>query len=330
MWATTRELERRLVAEPAITGVTLTSQLPRTTHRRLWIETDSGGAAVPPSNRGHSVTSAWVDQDYFDVLGAPILAGRGFHSGDLENDARVVVVNQSFVDRVLGGRNALGRRIRFDGDGPRPWYEIIGVVKDLGMVGEDPHNRAGLYRAASTASAPPMYMALHVRGDAATFAARLRAIASAVDPTLRLHQILPLDTVDSSLGLEVNLLLKLLVGLSIVALVLSLAGIYAVTAFTVSRRTREIGIRVALGADRRRLVVAIFARPVAQVAIGILAGGWMTGMLTYGIMPDALWPNGVLAVATYAALMMGVCMLSCVVPTRHALRIEPTEALRAE
>jgi putative ABC transport system permease protein len=330
MRATSRELERRLIAEPAIAGVTFANRLPRTYHPQRWVETDSGGAAVPPSSRGHPVTNATVDLDYFDVMGAPILAGRGFHSGDLKDDTRVVVVNQSFVDRVLGGRNPIGRRVRYDGDGPRPWYEVVGVVKDLGMVAEDPRNGAGLYQPAAAADAPPMHMAMHVRGDAGSFAARLRTIAAGVDPTLRLHQILPLDAVGSSRGLEVNFLFKLLVGLSPIALLLSLAGIYAVTSFAVARRTREIGIRVALGADPRRVIAAIFARPLTQVAIGIMAGGWMTGMLTYGIMRDALWPKGVTVVALYAFLMMGVCMLSCIVPTRRALRIQPTSALKAE
>ncbi|MEX2284333.1 MAG: ABC transporter permease [Gemmatimonadota bacterium] len=343
--ATSRELERRLVAEPAVAGVTFTNRLPSTYHPQHWVETDPGGAAVPQSSRGHPITNARVDLDYFDVLGAPILAGRGFHSGDLEGaqnltglvvggsvqaESRVVVVNQSFVDRVLGGRNPLGRRVRYDGDGPRPWYEIVGVVKDLGLVADNPDNGAGLYHPVAAAFAPQMYMAIHVRGEAASFAPRFRTIAAAVDPTLRLHEILPMDTVGSSQWLELNFLFKLLVGLSAIALILSLAGIYSVTSFTVSRRTREIGIRVALGADPRRVIAAIFARPVAQVAIGILAGGWMTGMLAYGIMRGALWPKGVVVVVVYAALMMGVCMLACVVPTRRALRIQPTEALRAD
>jgi ABC-type antimicrobial peptide transport system permease subunit len=121
---------------------------------------------------------------------------------------------------------------------------------------------------------------------------------------------------------------RLAVLTSCVALLLSLAGIYAVMAFTVARRTREIGIRVALGANARRVAFATFRRPLAQVALGVLAGGAVTGAVSFSIMGRSIWPRGAALVLAYAALMMGVCMIACVVPTWRALRIEPTEALR--
>jgi ABC-type antimicrobial peptide transport system permease subunit len=115
---------------------------------------------------------------------------------------------------------------------------------------------------------------------------------------------------------------------SAVALLLSLTGIYAVMSFTVSRRTREIGIRVALGADPRRIVSAIFRRPLAQVGLGITVGGVLVTAFSFGVMRGALWPTGAAFIIAYAVLMMGVCALACIVPTRRALGIEPTEALR--
>ncbi len=115
----------------------------------------------------------------------------------------------------------------------------------------------------------------------------------------------------------------------------SLAGIYAVLSFTVARRTREIGVRVALGADPRRLVIEIFRRPLTQVGIGIAVGAALIYLgadvlsrTEFQSAPISLSPGQVALLVVYAAFMLGVCLLACVVPTRRALGIQPTEALR--
>ena len=123
-----------------------------------------------------------------------------------------------------------------------------------------------------------------------------------------------------------------------VALLLSLAGIYAVLSFTVARRTREIGVRVALGADRRRVLTAIFRRPMTQVGLGIAAGAALIALGAAGLSRTYQfqhWPGGLAAgqvalLVAYAAFMLGVCLLACVVPTRRALRVEPIVAMRVE
>ena len=334
----TAELERRVASEAGVTGVTFVDRLPRTYHPPRRIEMD-GPVAAPDSQAGPRVSPASVDIDYFDVLEAPVLAGRGFTAGDLGGDARVVVVNQSFVQRVLGGRNAIGRRVRFqnteDSDArrsgapkPGPWYEIVGVVRDLGIIADDPANAAGLYFAATPGTALPVQMLVHVRGDPRSFSPRLRTLATAVDPTLWLHDIMPLNRVGTAMWMEMAFLFRVLTVVSALALLLSLAGIYSVMAFTVSRRTREIGVRVALGATRRRVVSTIFARPLTQVASGLVGGTGLVFVLTQAVM--GLSGKEVVLVTAYMVLMMAVCLLACVVPTRRALRVEPTTALRTD
>jgi putative ABC transport system permease protein len=137
-----------------------------------------------------------------------------------------------------------------------------------------------------------------------------------------------LDKAGASMWLESQFLYRLLAIVSGVAILLSLTGIYSILAFTVSRRTREIGIRVALGADARQIVYAIFSRAIAQVGIGVAAGGALVFVLTK--LVSGLAAKDILAVLAYMVLMMGVCLLACFVPTRRALRVEPTEALRTE
>jgi hypothetical protein len=172
----------------------------------------------------------------------------------------------------------------------------------------------------------PLHIAVHVRGgDAAAFAPRLRAVAAAVDPTLRVDAVARMDTL-SDPGLEFAAFwVRLLAVVSAVAMLLSMAGIYAVMSFTVARRTREIGIRAALGASRWRVVAAVFARPLAQVGLGIVAGGVLTAM-----MGDSATPAALAGALGYAVLMLGVCLLACIVPTRRALQVQPAEALRTD
>jgi ABC-type antimicrobial peptide transport system permease subunit len=128
-------------------------------------------------------------------------------------------------------------------------------------------------------------------------------------------------------------------GLTAIALLLSLAGIYAVLSYTVARRTREIGVRVALGASSRRIIASIFRRPLTQVTIGVVAGTILVGVAAVGIQnttqfqgirPPGLTVGEVLLLVAHATVMLAVCLLACIVPTWRALRVQPTEALRTE
>ena len=163
-----------------------------------------------------------------------------------------------------------------------------------------------------------------------SFAPRLRELAAAVDPSLALFTPRTLDALEADNEKFQAFVFRIILGVSTMALLLSLAGLYSVMSFTVSRRTREIGIRVALGSDRRRIVTSIFARPLRQAVLGVTLGALVTTWLVYMIYRDAMGLTHVALVTGYAVTMLGVCLLACVVPTRRALGIQPTEALRAE
>ena len=182
-----------------------------------------------------------------------------------------------------------------------------------------------------------MFMVVHASGDPMTLGPRIRELTAAVDPMLRLSDMIRLDQVEDSLLWVLNMWIKLSVLLAAIAVLLSLAGIYAVLSFTVSRRTREIGVRVALGASRKRLIVAIFKRPLINVTLGVIAGAAIILMLAFlanegdgGLARVEYSVANLATLLAYSILMLGVCLLACVVPTRRALAVEPTEALRAE
>jgi predicted permease len=357
--ASLEAVRQRVAAEPGVLGVTFVDRLPREGHVEYDIEleddppgaTGRGGAAQSPGAMHplREVQTARIDLAYFDVLKAPILAGRGFTTGDLGPGARAVIVDRGFVDQVLRGRSAIGRRVRFAEDqrgrrtipdANRPWFEIVGVVPELGMGAPTQMGRAaGLYLPSPAGREGAVDIVVHVRGDPMSLAPRLRAIPAAVDPTLRLSELQRVDQVTSGMLWFIGLWFRLTLVLIGIALLLSLAGIYSVLSFTVARRTREIGVRVALGSDRRHVVAAIFRRPLTQVGLGVAAGGALIGLValllsTGGLEDGKFKPTFTLgqvaALVVYAAFMMGVCLLACVVPTRRALGVEPTEALRVE
>jgi putative ABC transport system permease protein len=187
---------------------------------------------------------------------------------------------------------------------------------------------------------PWAYMVVHASGDPLALGTRVRELATAVDPALRLTDVQRLDETAQGMLWIVRLWLRITLGLTAVAILLSLAGIYAVLSFTVARRTREIGVRVALGAPRARVVTAIFRKPLTQVAAGVAVGVTLVSVAAFflvGHQPDGNPRTGdgltlvhVALLVTHAVLMLGVCLLACVVPTRRALRVEPTVAMRVE
>ena len=324
------ELRLRLEAESGVRAVTLANRFARMSHPQSAIEVETDGDLAPP-RIAPRVGTASVAPDYFDALDTRVLAGRGFNSGDADSAPGVVIVNQSFVARVLAGRNAVGRRVRYapppgrDADAePEPWYRIVGVVPDLAMLAEDSLDGAGMYHPLSQRPAYPVYVSGDVGGDAHLFASRLRTLAESVDPALRLDEILPLDRVGGSLMLELTLTSTIVTGVGTLAILLSLAGIYSVMAFRIERRTREIGLRAALGADRLRIIIPMLKPVFIQVGLGISFAVGIVFLL--GVAQSA---RGAAIVATFAVFTLVSSILACAVPIRRALRVEPTEALRA-
>ena len=342
---TVTELSRRVAAEPGVLGVTFADRASVVELERRRVQVD--GLAVPePAQREEPIAGpVQVAADYFEVLGLDVRAGRDFRPSDAGTPA--VIVNQAFVEQVLAGRSALGQRVRYvprDATPDEPsaearWYEILGVVSDFAVPSTATLRRAArLYHPIEPTSSWPIYMLVNTAGASDTFAHRLRAVAAAVDPTLQLHELMPLEDVSRGALRWMSFLSRITLLIGGIALLLSLAGIYSVMSFTVARRQREIGVRVALGASSGRVASAIFRQPLTQVGVGLTAGSVIAALLAAvefaqlegGTPTPGAVAAGGLLLAGYAALMVAVCLLACVVPTLRALRVQPTEALRAE
>jgi putative ABC transport system permease protein len=331
-----RALADRLRQDPGVLDVTYADQMPQGTRGRNLIKMDPGPAAEQSQRcpEGfHCVGFVSVDPRFFDVVDAPVIRGRALTTTDAEQRTRVVLVNQTFVDEILRGSNPIGRRFRFPSRSEPTadsWYEIVGVAPDLSVseTGTS-YERTRIYQTALPRGMRQLRVAIHVRGDPQRFAARLRELAQATDPALRVIDPTPLSSVVDEDSPGLSYMFELLVSLTLVTLMLSLTGVYAVTAFAVAKRTREIGVRVALGARPLDVLTIVFKRPLVQVALGIGVGA----ILGFGIANDDLSKVHLDVLGNTAVFVLSTilcCAVACIVPTRRALRIQPTEALRDE
>jgi hypothetical protein len=279
-----------------------------------------------------------VHVDYFRDLGLRVLQGRTFTGDDVEGgpDAYrpVIVVNDQFVDQVLGGGDAVGQRVAYVGERagvPSESYEIIGVVETFGTNVVDPDHRAAIYRPfASGDRRPTMGYVIEVAGDATDFIPRLREIAAAVDPEAIVQRPESVaGYVMRTRGDDVLFSIAL-VALSLVGMLLAATGLYALVSVTVSQRTKEIGIRTALGAGAGDVVVTIARRAFLQLLAGVALGSLFGGVVLRQVMQNDVNFAGTSIPGMFGGVAAAVTLLTtlaCLAPTLRGLRIQPTEAL---
>jgi hypothetical protein len=251
------------------------------------------------------------------------------HPADAGTPDGPVVVNEAFM-RVVG-RNPVGARIRTLPRGterePGPWHAIVGVVTDLEtLFPADWDGAAYIYRAASPAELDPVVVAVRVAGAAAPLGPRVAALARGVDPGLHLRDITTLDDVVAQEHMRMVVGSVVFGTVLLVAVVFAAAGLYALMAVAVARRTREIGIRIALGATRRRVLRTVFARAGRQLGGGIIAGNSLILLLAW--RADSLTADLLVSSVVTSVIMAIVGVLACAAPARRAVRVQPTEALR--
>jgi hypothetical protein len=281
---------------------------------------------------------ALIEPNYFEVYGLSLLAGRAFGPADrAAPGARVAIVNQEFLRRTGSRGEVVGGHVRAidprtgrpDGDP----LEIVGVVADvrgLGITHQGPGWRAypTIYVPLRDETDAPVRMAVHVAGEPSAVVGVMREVAGQIDPTLVLHR--PASRADrEEAGLVFVRLYGYAVGFVIFAvLLLSTAGTYSMMSFTVSQRTREIGVRTALGATPRQVVTDVFARAMRQLGLGMLLGVG-AGVLASNVFASSpALAQGPWLPAGIAGLLLVLGLAACGRPVRHALRIQPTEALR--
>ena len=321
------EVKRRVAAEPGVSSVVFTGRIPGLNNRREVIVFDTA-RVVPDTLVEYEPHYLAVDEDYLEAMDAEILAGRGFRPADFAPGSRAVIVNQAFVAEYTEGRSPVGTRIRYPGreeDGSPEWYEIVGVAQNTEMDAYGPGALDAVYHPLVPGRDEALQMFVEAGPRAASLGPRLRAVVTSVDPSLRLGETVTVRETWAAAHQSGRIFALLQALIVLAALLLSMAGVHALMSFTVSQRTREIGIRTALGARPRRIVASIFSRALGQLGAGVLLGTVFALALRW----DDLTTEGPTMVASIVVAMLTVGLLACFIPARRALRIQPTEALKA-
>jgi putative ABC transport system permease protein len=316
----------RLRGMPAIESVGVVAFLPyqgSSSNRPIYPE----GVELTPAEARRADLQR-VTPDYFGTMRIPVLAGRGLSDADTADARPVVVVSRSFADRYWPGESAVGRRFRIAADAP--WLEVVGVTGDIMHDWFMQQRRPTFYRPA--AQDPPFMMAFAVRtfGDPLAVAGELRRAIGAADPDQPILQLATMDQVVADKVGGVAYLARALAVMSGIALVLSVMGVYSLIAYLASRRTQEIGVRMALGATRGQVVRLTIGHALVITAIGLIVGtalavalGQVMATALFGLVTLRAWP----VVAMVVALGL-VSVAAGYLPARRAAALDPTDALR--
>jgi putative ABC transport system permease protein len=325
------ELIARLKEAPSLVSVAAVSGRPMSPG-----STGLGiGAADQPDSPGSDVPwASWriVTSDYFKTMGLPLIAGRNFSEQDLISKPWRAIISKRVADTLWPGQNPIGRTmILWKGQGDSRG-EVIGVVADMRERRLDADPTLAVYFPAYGTAMGSMQIVMHTRGRPQDTIPVVRTIVSGVDRNLPISNIRTLEEIVTASVATRRMTVMLLVIFASLALVLALAGVYGVLAYSVARRTSEIGVRLALGAEHRgvlRLVVAQGLRPVMiGAALGLGVMFWLSRLMASLLFE--ITPNDPLTYVTVVIAILIVGAAACYVPARRVLRVDPAIALRAE
>jgi putative ABC transport system permease protein len=322
-----QQLRQRLAVTPGVEAAAFADWLP------LGFEGGSFGAVGvdgydPQPGESLSVGLAHVSPDYFRALKIPLLDGRDFTEADDPNAPRRIIVNEAFVKRFLSGRHPLGAKVRYWGSEAT----IVGVVATgkYRSLAEPP--KPFLYDCAWQSPTAGLTAVVKMKGEAGNASALVSREAAALDPAVKVWVGMSLANFAAAAFAIQGIAAQLLFVLGVAALVLAAMGIYGVVAFSVSQRTRELGIRMALGAQRGEVGRLVLRQGLRLALVGTAAGllgAWAASRLLSNLLigVGALDP---LIFVCVTCCLIGVALLACWLPARRAARIDPMVALRAE
>jgi putative ABC transport system permease protein len=325
-----RRLFDRIQALPGVEAAGANSFIPL---RGLGAATGFQVVGQPPPPRGEEPVAdvRVVSRDFFKAMGVPLLKGRLFNEDDAADSQNRIVINQTMAEKYFAGEDPIGRKVRVAWNNERD-DEIIGVVGDIRHAGLHEAPRAMTFWPYPRFSYPGMTIALRTSGDPRAVANTVVAIVREQDPALAVADIRTMGEIVSESVAERRVTMTLLAVFAVAALLLAAVGIYGVIAYSVSQRTQEIGIRMALGARQADVLRMVVGHAMALTLTGIVIGG-AGGLLLTRLMRDLLFhtrPADPLTFTAVAALLAFVAAAASYFPGRRAAGVDPVVALRSE
>ena len=328
-----RELLERVRALPGVRGATAVNALYVHWNEAIVVPVFIEGRPAPDGSRPPDIHIRIVDPDFHQVLQIPIARGRAFTAKGGADALPQAVINQAMARRYFAGEDPIGRRISFTGrlDG-RIWHEVIGVAGDVKQSGLDADASPEVQVSYAHTAIGQMAILVRSAADPGALAPTIRAQVQALDPNLPLTYIQTMDEVLATSMATRRFTMRLLAGFAGVALILAAVGLYGVMATAVSERTREIAVRLALGASPSRVVRMVIGRIVLLAVVGATIGAVVAIGATRYLEP-LLFGVTRTDPATYlatAALLISVTLASACLPARRVTRVDPVATLRAE
>jgi len=312
--------------QPGVEGAAFGSMLPFQSAGNTQSFTVEGRPEVPGEVRDSLYRVG--TSDYLKTLGAVVAEGRLIDERDVAGSPRAVVVNQTMARQFLPNQSALGHRIRFDPEGP--WFTIVGVVRNVLERGYEQDDKPAVYVSSAQVGASPANLVVRVSGDPLAFATAVQRVIHDVDPDQPVRLIRTMSDVVSLTVVDRQQHTTLLVAFGALAMLIASIGLYGLLAQSVSARSREIGLRIALGATAQSVVTMVMARGLVLTTIGVVLGAFVAWMLTRAMQTLLFGVNAgdPLTFAVVLGLLATVAVIACAIPAIRAARVDPMLVLR--
>lgn len=323
-------LEERLAALPGVVSAGSITNLPLMGFdgdNTFWVE----GAPAPEPGLEPSVWLRRVTPGYFETMDLPLLKGRGFDPSDDGDAARVIIVNETLERDYFDG-NAIGRRLNVNNPDDPVWREVVGVAQDIKNFGVRAESRNALYLPYAQAPTTFMFSVVKTSLEPASIIGAVRSEVAALDADIALANVQPMTEVVSTSMQTDRFTTTLLSGFALVALLLAVVGLYGVVSYSVSTRVREMGVRIALGANGGGIRSLVLRWSLSLAAIGIVLGSLGALGLTR-LLDDLLFEVAATDVTTFGAvsvIMAVAALVASLVPAMRATRVDPVSVLKSD
>jgi predicted permease len=329
-----RTLTEKTRTVPGVASMALTSDIPLAADERDIITVAPEGYRFPSGSDSITVQGARVDDGFFATMNIPIVSGRSFASIDTADTPHVAIVNTTFANRYWPGQSALGKRLRIK-DGTDSWAEIVGIAATIryNWVAEGPTDYIYLHRLQHPTPTTRTMVLIHTLGDASAMAASMREVVRGIDAGMPMFGVRTMEDFYRARTLTAsNVIVGVVGGMGSMGLLLALVGLYALVAHAVAMRTREIGIRLAVGARPGNVLMMVmrhgFILSIAGIAVGLLAAAGMNSLLR-AAFPVSSGVNPGLFLFVVPAVL-AVTLLAALIPAQRASQIDPLIAIRQE